>query len=339
MVLTRFKNRFYALPWLGWGLAGCSLLSGARPAAAQLLAPKDTSFTVHSAYLKARKKNPEISIANPAVPRTIRAATNLTYCTLGSRALQLDVFYPVKPRKGGYPAVLLIHGGGWRSGNRSQHVPMAQQLAAKGYVTATAEYRLSTEALYPAAVTDLKAAVRWLRAHAAAYQIDTTKIAVWGFSAGGQLAALIGTTNGDPQLEGRTGHTGHSSRVQAIVDVDGTLAFIHPESGEGDDSKGPSAATSWFGASKTAKPELWQQAGALNHVSAQTPPIMFINSSVDRMHAGRDDMSKQLDALHIYHETHAFPDAPHPFPLFNPWFEPTLNYTAAFLDRVFQHKR
>ncbi|MBF9222653.1 alpha/beta hydrolase [Hymenobacter ruricola] len=321
---------FFALSWLS------ALLDAAPLRAQQLPAPRDTSFTVFSALVKARKANPAISIARPAGPATILSRPNQTYCTLGGRALQLDVFYPKAKRRKGYPAVLFIHGGGWRSGDRSQHVPMAQQLAAKGYVTVTAEYRLSTEALYPAAVTDLKAAVRWLRANAKTYRIDTTQIAVWGFSAGGQLAALLGTTNGDAQLEGRACHTTHSSAVQAIVDVDGTLAFIHPESGEGNDSKGPSAATYWFGGTKTEKPELWNQAGALNHVTAQTPPILFINSSIARMHAGRDDMTKQLDAFHIYHEMHAFPDSPHPFPLFNPWFEPTLDYTAAFLKRVFK---
>ncbi|HEX8425727.1 alpha/beta hydrolase [Hymenobacter sp.] len=322
-------------------LAACNylLLFQARPLAAQQLpAPRDTSFTVHSAFSKARKTHPNSSVAKPAVPATILAKTNLTYCTIGGRDLQLDVFRPTTNRKKGYPAVLLIHGGGWRSGDRSQHVPMAQQLAAKGYVTATVEYRLSTEAIYPAAVTDLKAAIRWLRANANTYNIDTTRIAVWGFSAGGQLAALLGTTNGDKQLEGDACHKSYSSSVQAIVDVDGTLAFIHPESGEGDDSKGTSAATYWFGASKTAKPELWHQAGALNHVTSKTPPIAFINSSVARMHAGREDMLQKLDAFHIYYEVHGFPEAPHTFPLFNPWFEPTLNYTVAFLNKVFKVK-
>ena len=303
-----------------------------------LPAPPDTSFTVYSAFVKARKTNPTISIARPAAPATIRTQTNLAYCTIGSRALHLDVCQPVAKQRRGYPAVLFVHGGGWRSGSRAQHLPMAQQLAAKGYVTVLAEYRLSTEALYPAAVLDLKAAIRWLRAHAGAYNIDTTRVAVWGFSAGGQLAALVGTTNGDAALEGRACYPTHSSAVQAIVDVDGTLAFIHPESGEGNDSKGPSAATLWLGASKTAQPALWQQAGALSHVSARTPPILFINSSVDRMHAGRDDMARQLDAFHIYHEAHTFADAPHPFPLFNPWFVPTLDYTAAFLDKVLKGK-
>lgn len=333
--------RTHALLWLGRLAAmGSLLISTARPLMAQQVpAPRDTSFTVSSAFIKARKTNPSITIARPAVPTTIQAKTNVTYCTIGSRALQLDVFYPKAKRKKGYPAVLFIHGGGWRSGDRSQHIPMAQQLAARGYVTITAEYRLSTEALYPAAVHDLKAAIRWLRASAGQYPIDTTRIAVWGFSAGGQLATLVGTTNGDKALEGSVGSPSHSSSVQAIVDVDGTLAFLHPESSDSQPSDKPTAAEYWFGASPTEKPALWQQAAALNHVTPQTPPIVFINSAIERMHAGREDMIKQLDAYYIYHETHTFLDSPHTFPLFNPWFEPTLNYTASFLDKVFKAKR
>ncbi|RTQ45983.1 alpha/beta hydrolase [Hymenobacter gummosus] len=299
-------------------------------------APRDTSFTTHSAFVKAKKQHPSITVARPPVPKNVRTAPGLTYCTLpGGRELKLDVFYPKAKRRQQFPAVLIVHGGGWRSGDRAQHHPLAQQLAARGYVALTAEYRLSTEAPYPAAVQDLKTAVRWLRAHARSYHIDTTRVASWGFSAGGQLAALLGTTNGDPLFEAGPCYRSRSSRVQAIVDADGTLAFIHPESGEGDDRKGPSAATLWFGASKTERPDLWQQAAPLNHVSAQTPPILFINSGVARMHAGRDDLRRQLDALGIYSEVQGFPEAPHPFPLFNPWFEPTVQYTVNFLNKVF----
>ncbi|WP_240935679.1 alpha/beta hydrolase [Hymenobacter sp. HDW8] len=330
--MTLFRH-FRLLPRLV--VAIVLLVMGVQPLAAQQPLTRDTSFTVASALRKARKDNPTITLAQPAFPSTIQARRNLTYCTVGGRPLQLDIFYPKAKRSQGYPAVLLIHGGGWSSGDRSHHAPMAQQLAAKGYVTVTVEYRLSPEARYPAAVTDLKAAVRWLRTQAGTYPIDTTRIAVWGFSAGGQMAALLGTTNGDAQLEGSACQTSRSSHVQAIIDVDGTLAFIHPESGEGDDSRGLSAATRWFGASKTDQPALWHQAGALNHITAQTPPILFLNSSVDRMHAGRDDMIKKLDAFGIYHETHVFPKAPHTFPLFNPWFDLTLAHTVAFLAKVF----
>ncbi|RKR84850.1 acetyl esterase/lipase [Mucilaginibacter gracilis] len=312
------------------------LALGFSALARQQPSPRDTSFTTYSAYTSALKKYPFITVAKPPIPATVQSKANLVYCRLGGRSLHVDVFYPPTKGKKLIPAVLLIHGGGWRSGDRWQHWPMAQQIAGRGYVAITVEYRLSTEALYPAAVNDVKTAIRWVRANAKAYHIDTNKIALWGFSAGGQLATLVGTTGGSALFAGNGVYTKYSDKVQAIVDVDGTLAFIHPESGEGDDSKRKSAGTLWFGYNKTERPDLWHQAGALNHVDAKTPPIAFINSAVDRMHAGRTDVVHKLDSLHIYSEIHALPDTPHPFCLFNPWFETTLNFTVAFLDKVFR---
>lgn len=309
------------------------------PALAQVPAARDTSFTLHSALRSARKQLPGVQLAAPATPAGLRSRYGVAYCTAGGRALRLDLFAPrARPLRGkSYPAVLVVHGGGWRSGSPRQHWPLAQQLAARGFVVATAEYRLSGEAPYPAALLDLRAAVRYLRAHARALRLDTAQVAVWGFSAGGQLAALLATTAAGPPPNGTTDlpcWPHHRSTVQALVDVDGILAFVHPESGEGDDSRGTSAATAWFGVPLAGHAALWQQAGALAHVSAATPPTLFINSGVARMHAGRDDFTRQLDALGIYHEGHTFADAPHVFPLLTPWFPAVVDYTANFLHRV-----
>lgn len=315
---------------------GLLLLSRTAPAQQPTPPARDTSFTVHSAFVKARRQHPAITVARPPVPAAVRTQLAVPYCVVpGGRALQLDVFYPRPHRRRPVPAVLLVHGGGWRSGDRSQHAPLAAQLAARGFVAVTVEYRLTPEAPYPAAVQDLKTALRWLRAHARPYGLDTTRVAVWGFSAGGQLAALVGTTNNDPRYETGTSYRSRSSRVQAIVNVDGIMAFIHPESGEGDDSRGLSAATQWLGSNKLTNPALWHQASALSHLGPGTPPILFINSGVARMHAGRDDARRQLEALGIYSQVQQFPEAPHPFPLFTPWFTPTLEYTVAFLRQVF----
>jgi acetyl esterase/lipase len=296
---------------------------------------RDTSFTVYSAYIKTLKNYPQIRIVDSKLPKNVKATMDITYCNIGNRALKADIFYPATKTKKKRPAVLLIHGGGWRSGDRSQQIPMAQHLAAKGFVSITAEYRLSTEALYPAAIFDLKAAVRWIKANAKAYQIDTNKVVVLGCSAGGQLAALIGTTNNNPEFEDKVCNPDYSSNVAAIVDVDGTLAFIHPESEEGNDKPGkPSAATLWLGKSAAEDPLLWKKVAPLNHVSSNTPPILFLNSGVTRMHAGRNDMIQKLDSLHIYSEVHTFEDAPHPFWLFHPWFNPMMQYIVTFLNRI-----
>ncbi len=299
----------------------------------------DTSFTTFSAYNSTKKSHPEISIAEELHSKSIKEKANNVYCCIGDRTLLLDVFYPAKKSSAPRAAIMIIFGGGWRSGNRSQHYPLAQQLANRGYVCFTPDYRLSTEALYPAAVYDLKAALRWIHSHAKSYGVDTNKIAVAGFSAGGELAAFIGTTNGDNKYEGPACNKAFSSRVQAIVDMDGTLSFVNAESGEGDDSKRTSAATYWFGYAKKDNHQLWEEASPLAHVSPNTPPTLFINSSVDRMHAGREEYRKVLKEAGTYSEVKSFPDAPHSFPLFHPWFIPMVNSIDDFLHRVFLLKK
>jgi pectinesterase len=303
--------------------------------AAGITSKPDTSYTTYSAYLSTKKTHPDIKIVNEFHSDSVSEKRNIVYCKIGDRKLMLDVFSPKQKKKASHIAVLFIHGGGWRTGNRTQHYPLAQRLANLGYVCITPEYRLSTEALYPAAVYDIKAALRWIRTNAKKYNIDTSRIAVAGFSAGGELAAFMGATNGRPELEGAGCNLKYSSTVQAVVDIDGILSFVHPESGEGDDSKRISAATNWFGYSKKDNPALWEQASSLTYAGKNTPPTLFINSSVDRMHAGREDYIKILNQYHIYTEVKSFEGAPHSFCLFDPWFEPTVKYIDDFLKKVF----
>ncbi|CAN5824840.1 hypothetical protein BH24BAC1_BH24BAC1_08110 [soil metagenome] len=316
--MKKFLLLFFLLPLLA--------------AAQQVEVPRDTSFTVYSAYEKERKRYPFIQIAKLEPNKQVRLVRDVGYRTVNNRELRLDIFYHAKKIRKGYPGVLLVHGGGWRSGDKSQQWPLAQQLAARGYVAVAVEYRLSLEAPYPAALHDLKAAVRWMRAHSSALQLDPTKIAALGVSAGGQLAALLGTTNGQPKVEGNGGYANHDSAVQSIIDIDGVLAFKHPESEEG------AVAAMWLGGTYEEAPEIWEEASPLSHVSKTSPPTLFINSSLPRFHAGRDDMLRKLEAHGIYSQVHTLPDTPHPFWLFHPWFQPTVDYTIDFLDKVFKGK-
>jgi pectinesterase len=267
-------------------------------------------------------------------PDSFSSTMNRAYCEVNGRALYLDVFTPVRRSGTKRTAVIFLHGGGWRTGNRSMHHPLAQRLASRGYVCFTPEYRLSVEALYPAAVFDIKAAIRWVRHHSEEFNIDPARIALAGHSAGGELAAFAGATNGKPQFEGDYCHSEISSRVNAVINMDGILAFIHPESGEGDDSKRVSAATYWFGFSKTENPGRWTEASPLTHAGEQAPPILFLNSAVERMHAGRSDYIKVLSRYNIYSEIRTFENAPHSFCLFHPWFDPTVRYIDEFLRKV-----
>lgn len=300
----------------------------------------DTSYTNHSAYLSTKKKYPDIQLVEELHSPAIKEKKNVAYCTIknsgGERKLMLDAFYPTEITKIKRTAILIIHGGRWRSGNRNQHYALAQRLALLGYVCFTPEYRLSTEALFPAAVHDLKAAVKWIRKHGSEYNIDTSKITALGFSAGGELAAFLGNTNGKGEYDSLCDPS-TSSSVNAIIDIDGTLSFVHTESGEGDDSKKISAATAWFGVPKKDNLQLWEEASPLSHAGPNTVPTLFINSSVERMHAGCEDYISILKKHSIYTEVHEFPDSPHSFILFHPWIDPAIKYMDDFLKKIF-HK-
>lgn len=302
---------------------------------AQTRLDRDTSFSTFSAYSKALKKYPGITIAEAIHSKEIKEDTGIVYCDLGGRKLVVDAFHSVNKDDANRIAIIILHGGGWRSGSRMQHYPLAQKLVQSGYTCFTPEYRLSTEAIFPAAVSDIKAAIRWVKQNAASFSIDTSKIAVLGFSAGGELAAFVGTTGNIQKFEGVGCNAGISSNINAIVDIDGTLSFVHPQSSEGNDSKKLSAATQWLGISKKDSINLWEEASPLTYVNSLTPPTLFINSSVAPMHAGRDDYIKVLDENSIYSEVHSFENSPHTFCLFHPWFEPTVKYIDEFLKKVF----
>ncbi len=297
---------------------------------------QDTSYTTWSAFISTRKTNPEIQIVPELKSKNIRSKKGILYKERGKMALYIDAFYPAgrSPQKS--TAIVIIHGGGWRSGDRTQHYPLAEHLANRGYVCFTPAYGLSTHDQYPVAITDLKAALRWVVAHADKYHVDTSKIAVLGFSAGGELAAFLGTTVGDPKFEGYLKPKEQPAPIHAVIDIDGTLSFTHPETGEGDDSKKISAATYWLGYARKDSLALWSAASPLTHVGAHTPPTLFINSGVARMHAGREDFIKVLNQYNIYSEVKTFENVPHSFCLFDPWFQPTVTYIDDFLKRVFK---
>ena len=289
----------------------------------------DTSYTVFSTYNKEIKKFPFIEIVKERKYKNLDFSLDIVYNSLDSRVLHLDAYY--KKGKKPQPAVILIHGGGWKSGNKSQMKIFAQEIASKGYSCFSIEYRLSPEAQYPAAIFDVKNAIKYIKANAKKFNVNPDKVAVLGCSSGGQMAALIGTTNNNLEFESPSGINENAS-VQAIIDLDGILAFKHPESEEG------KVASLWLGGSFDEKPEIWKQASALNHVSASTPPILFINSDMTRFHAGRTDMISKLNSYKIYSEVKNISNSPHSFWFFNPWFQPMVKYTVDFLDKIFKNK-
>ncbi|MCV2484577.1 alpha/beta hydrolase [Flavobacterium sp. SH_e] len=288
----------------------------------------DTSYTIKSTFTKLVKKYPFITIPEIKPNPDVKESFDLVYNQEQDRILHFDAFINTKKKKN--PAVILIHGGGWRSGNKNQMQFMGKEIAAKGYSCFSIEYRLSLEAKYPTGVIDVKNAIKFIKDNAAKFNVDVNKIAVLGCSSGGQMATLIGTTNNNSLFEDPSFKSKSSSKVNAIIDVDGVLAFKHPESSEGD------MAAFWLGGKSDEIPDNWKNASALNHTDKNTPPVLYICSSIPRFHAGRDDMIKILNENKIYNEVQTFPDSPHSFWFYEPWFGQTISYSVRFLDKIFK---
>ena len=297
--------------------------------------PVDTTFTVWSAWQKIKNDFPAAVPVKPFEDSKIAGLWNREYYALGNRKLHADLFFPKQNTGKGFPAVILIHGGGWASGNKSHLVPLAQKLASKGFFAATAEYRLSPEAKYPAAITDLKTLVKWLKANARTFHIDTTKIAVLGCSSGATLATFLGTTNNHPLFRSHPFPGKITDRVHAVINIDGIVDFTDPaESGKDSDPQKPSAGARWFGFTSFQNPEIWIEASPVSYVNEYTPPTLFINSSIPRFHAGRDAFTKVLSKNQICSEIHTIENTPHPFWLFYPWFDEVQHVVNEFLNKV-----
>ena len=202
--------------------------------------------------------------------------------------LQLDLAYPMNGTSK-RPAVVLFHGGGWVTGSRKTYTPYIKRLAERGFVAAVVSYRLAPACAYPAAVHDAKASVRWLRANAAKYAIDPEQIAVVGYSAGGNLALLLGTTNGRREWEGNGDHLDQSSTVQAVVAYYPLtdLAALHRScQGKGmpflERTKLLLALESYLGGSPEKCREKYISASPISHVSKTTAPTLLIHGLADQ---------------------------------------------------------
>lgn len=271
---------------------------------------KDTTFTVNSEFKKNSVKYPALKKIEAHQSNFVNVSNDLIYSHSSGRDLHLDAFINKSSKK--LPAVIMIHGGGWKSGSKEMQHPLAQKIAEAGYQTFTVEYRLSDEAQYPASVDDVLEAIHFIKNNAKKFKINDSKIAVLGASSGAQMASLIGVK--------------FPNEVSAVVNIDGLLAFHHKDSTEG------KYASLWLGGSYDEKPAVWEEASALSHVSKKTPPFLFINSQFKRFGAGREDFIAKLDKFGIYSQSEKIENSPHAFWLFEPWFTPTSKFIIEFLN-------
>lgn len=266
-------------------------------------------------------------VPDPVVPDRVPTHAGIEYAAvLGYRPLLLDLYLPGPGASPGqaWPVVLFLHGGGWGLGRRTEVGPVFddwqptffERLAQAGFAVASADYRLSGEAHFPAQLHDAKAAVRWLRRNAGEYGLAGDRIVAWGASAGGHLAALLGLTGDVPGLEGSVGEErlpgpgrpaapspAVSSKVAAVVDWYGPTDLLAMD--DQSDGTGPfrhdspdSPESRLIGGRLSDLPGLAQMASPLSHVWPGAPPFLIMHGTAD--HAVPLAQSQSLaDALAV----------------------------------------
>ena len=220
-----------------------------------------------------------------ALPAGVKAERNIAYVENGHANQVLDLFLPEQPSSTPLPLMIWIHGGAWMGGSHSS--PPVLFLVSKGYAVASIQHRFPSHAIWPAQSFDCKAAIRWLRAHAAKYNFDPERFGVGGDSSGGHLAAFVGTTGDVKEMEGDLGNPGVSSRVQAVVDWFGPTDFTlmdQQNGGRGLQHNPPTSPESrLLGGAVQEKKDFAKTANPVTYVEKADPPFLIMHGDNDQL--------------------------------------------------------
>jgi acetyl esterase/lipase len=213
-----------------------------------------------------------------AAPPKLTIDQDIAYSKVGSRELKLDIARPAEG-DGPFPAVLVIHGGAWRQGNKADVRPILPQFVEHGFVAISPEYRFCPQNAFPAQIHDVKAAVRWLKANAKKYRIDPDRIGAMGFSAGGHLAMMLGLTSPNDGLEGDVSAGAPDSRVKAVVNYFGPTDLAAKDI--------PDICRPWvkdfLGGSPQDRPDAAAKASPLTFVSKDDAPVLTFQGTKDSL--------------------------------------------------------
>lgn len=249
------------------------------------------------------------------------------------KTLKMNIICP-KVRKEHKPMPLMIWvcGGAFRLVDRAVWIPEMMYFARKGYVVASVEYRTSPEAEFPGALCDVKAAIRYLRAHAEDYCIDPERVVIMGESAGGALASLVGTTGGYKEFE-QGDFLEYSSKVKAVVDYYGLVDIENVDlSGTGTHDVPPFTCEDWIGLNYTK--EMAKKASAIHYVNENTPPFLIFHGEADTcvLPEQSENFYKKLTEKNVYAEYYLLKGEGHGADAF--YQDSTKEIVLAFLEKV-----
>lgn len=225
-------------------------------------------------------------LTNKSNYNAVYLQANIVYVNTEIKPLHMHILLPKqksKPR----PLIVFIKGGGWgfkHPQKTFEFIPQLVAFARNGYVVASVEHRTSHEGKFPTQLYDVKSAIRYLRAHAAEYNIDPKRVGVWGSSSGGHLAALLGTTGGIEELEGNGGNLNESSSVQAVVDWYGPTDLLQMSKFPSDvDFDSPDSPESLLiGGPLQENKDKVKRANPITYITKDAPPFLIMHGDKDR---------------------------------------------------------
>lgn len=263
-----------------------------------------------------------LAVPAAAVQDDVTVKRDVTYRTVDGEQLGLDVYQPAKKGKD-RPAVVVVHGGGWTQGDKALFAQQSSQLAQRGFVAFSVNYRLAPAHPYPAAVQDVEAAVAWVRKHAKAYGVDPKRVGALGGSAGGHLVGML-ATDGEGSLE-----SGH--RVAAVVSWSGPMDLV---------ALGPAASTNagssiraFLGCLPDACPDAYAAASPVTHVDKTDSPMLIVNSTNELVPKTQADaMKAALDEAGVANQEIILPGTAHSRAYANRVWDQTVTFLENYLE-------
>lgn len=240
---------------------------------------------------------------------------DIEYAVYQGRSMQLDIYLP--STEGPYPLIVWFHGGAFRMGNRTWIEQGATDQVSRGYALASVSYSFSQTAQWPVQAYQIKAAIRWLRAHAANYNVDPDKFIAWGMSAGGHLASIVGTSGDVKSLEDLSlGNSQYSSRVQAVVSWYGPTDFLQM-GGSHDNANSPESEL--VGCPVQTCPEKVARANPMTYITPDDPPLYIMHGTGDNSvpHSQSVILYEALQQAGVTATLISLPDYAHGDPRFN----------------------
>ncbi len=252
----------------------------------------------------------------------------VVYARVGGLGLKLDVYDP-KGKENHHTAVILLHGGGWRFGDRSMMEPFGLELSRLGFSAIAPEYRLLGEASWPAQIEDVKAAIRWTRANAETLDIHPDLIALQGFSAGAHLALLAGGTSDMSEFKRKDENDAVSDRVAAVAAFFPPVAFA-----VGNSLPWATPASVLLGESATL--EEASKASPLSYISVNYPPTFLLHGTADHVvpFTNSLQMFEMLNGKEVFVELHLYPGHTHEFARLPSMLVTVQSEVALFLKRA-----